>query len=157
MGVVSGVSLVHTDYIYWFITLDETHHKFLSERNKGETTEIWWINPLFPCSRDRVVPTQNHVKGVYKYNPVGEVLPPLYIFETKSKIPENLNIDPQVCDGLPVLSDMFRYNKMCSYTSKVDVRKKGSMDTSIWSAYNRQCVLHPIWGKSHPCLCMIQS
>ena len=51
--------------------------------------------------------TQNHVTGVYAYKLACEVLPPLYIFDTKSKIPENFNIYPQVCDGLPVVSDMF--------------------------------------------------
>ena len=105
--MVSEVSLVHPDDIYWFITIDETHHKFFSEGNKGGTTELWWINPSLPLSGDRVVVAYNHVAGVYAYNLSGEVFPPLYIFETKSKIPENLKIDPQVCDGLPVVSGMF--------------------------------------------------
>ena len=73
-------------------------------------------------------------------------LPPLYIFETNSKIPENFKIDPQVCDGLPVVSGMFGQDEMRSYTSKVSVRKKGSMDISNCSVYNRQCVLHPVRG-----------
>ena len=77
-------------------------------------------------------------------------LPPLYIFETNSKIPENFKIDPQVCDGLPVVSGMFGQDEMRSYTSKVSVRKKGSMDISICSVYNRQCVLHPIRGGGSP-------
>ena len=74
----------------------------------------------------------------------------MYIFETKSKIPENFKIDPQVFDGLPVVSEMFGHNEMRSYTSEVAVRKKGSMDTIIWSAYNRQCMLHPMRGEISP-------
>ena len=72
MGVVSEVSLVHPDDIYWFITLDETCQKLSSEGNNGGTTELRWINPSFPRSGDRVVAIQNHVPGVYAYNLAGE-------------------------------------------------------------------------------------
>ena len=150
VDVVSEVSLIHPDDIYWFIILDETHHKLSLERNKGGTTKLLWINPLFPRSGDRVVATQNNITGVYTCNLAGEFFPPLYIFKTKSKIPEKFNIDPQVCGGLPVVSGMFGQNEIRSYTSEVAVRKKGSMDTSLWSAYNRQCVLHPMRGEISP-------
>ena len=137
VGLESEVSLVHLDDIYWFLTVDETHHKLSSEGNKGGSTELRWYNPSFPRSGERVVATQNHVTGVYTYNLAGESLPPLYTFETKSKIPDNFKIDPEVCEGLPVVSGKFGHDALRSYTSEVAVRKKGSMDTSLWSAYNR--------------------
>ena len=81
VGVASEVSLIHPDDAYWFITLDETHHKLSSEDNKGGMTELCWCNPCFPCSGDRTVSTHNHFTGLYTYNLKGESLPHLYIFE----------------------------------------------------------------------------
>ena len=73
MGVVYEVSLIRPDYIYWFITLDETYHKLSLEGNKGGMTELRWINPSFSLSREMVVVIQNHVTGMYAYNLSGEV------------------------------------------------------------------------------------
>ena len=39
---------------------------------------------------------------------------------------------------------------MRSYTSEVAVQNKGSMDTSLWSVHNRQCVLHPTMENISP-------
>ena len=150
VGVESEVSLVHPNDISWFLTVNETHHKLSSEGNKRGSTELRWCNPSFPHSGNRVVATQNHATGVYAYNLAGESLPPLYIFETKSKIPENFKIDPEVCEGLPVVSGKFGHDALRSYTSEVDVWKKGSMDTILWSAYNRQCVIRPYHGEISP-------
>ena len=68
------------------------------------------VQSFFPLLWERVLATQNHVTGVCVYNLAGESLPPLYIFETKSKIPENFKIDPEVCEGLPVVSAKFGQN-----------------------------------------------
>ena len=147
---MSEVSLVHPDAIYCFITLDETHQKLSSEINKGGTTKLQWVNTLFPRFGDRVVATHDHVTGVYTYNLSGEDFPPLYIFKKNPKIPKNFKSNPQVCDGMPVVSGMFGQDEMRSYTSNVVVRKKGSVETILLSAYNRHCVLHPIWGEISP-------
>ena len=106
VGVASEASLIHPDDAYWFITLDETHHKLSSEGNKGGMMELRWCNPCFPRSGDRTVSTQNHVTGVYTYNLKGESFPPLYILETKSKIPDNYRIDPEVSGILDFVSKL---------------------------------------------------
>ncbi len=47
-GVESKISLVHPDDAHWFITVDETHHKFLTKGKKGGLTAIRYTNLSFP-------------------------------------------------------------------------------------------------------------
>ena len=77
-------------------------------------------------------------------------MPPLYIFKTKSKISDNYRIDPEVCEGLPVVSGKYGGDTTRQFTSEVSVRKKGSTDTPLWSGYNRTNVLIPYAGKISP-------
>ncbi len=88
-GVPSEVSLVHEDDVHWFLTLDETHHVFSTEGNKGGSTETCYTNMSFPRVGDRITKNAHHTTGVYGFTLGGEPLPPLYILDTKLKNEEN--------------------------------------------------------------------
>ena len=150
MGVWSEVSLIHPDDVDWFVTLDKTHHKLSNEGNKGGMSTTRWANGSFPRSGDRVVSLQSHITGVYAYNLRGDMLPPLFIFESKSKEPENYKIDPRICNNLPTVTGKYGGDEVKCYASEVAVRKKGSMDVSLWSTYNRKCVMAPYENRISP-------
>ena len=70
-----------------------------------------YTNPTFLRAGDRVTKSSRHTTGVYATNPL-EVLPPLYIFDAKSKNENNYKIDPLWCRGLPKVSGKFgRFRK----------------------------------------------
>jgi hypothetical protein len=50
--VESEMSLIQKNNIDWFLTLDETHHKFLTVSAKGGAAVGRYINPSFPFSGD---------------------------------------------------------------------------------------------------------
>ena len=55
-----------------------------------------------------------------------------------------------MCEGLPAVSGKYSGNPTRQFTSEVSVRKKGPMDTPLWSGYNRTNVLNPYASKISP-------
>ena len=100
-GVDSEVSLVHPEDARCFINLDETHHKFSNESDKGGSRAIRYACSFITRSGDRIIKNGRHTTGVYGTNAFGEALPPLYILDSKAKYKANYKIDPRVCIGLP--------------------------------------------------------
>ena len=128
------MSLIHPDDVDWFVTLDETHHKLSNEGNKGGMSTTRWANGSFPRSGDRVVSLQSHITGVYAYNLRGDMLPSLFMFESKSQEPENYKIDTRICENVPTVTGKYGEDEVKCYVS---------MDVSLWSMYNRKCVMAP--------------
>ncbi len=135
-GIASEVSLYHEDDARYFLNTDETQHKFSTAGNKGGSTTQRWHNPSFPCSGDRTTESSRHTTGVYTVNLAGEVLPPLYIMDSKAKEQENFKIDPRICIGLPEVVGMYGLTTQTRFSSFVSVRPKGSMDTGLWTKFN---------------------
>ncbi len=46
-SVESEMSLIHEDDVNWFLTLDETHHKFSTEDAKVGAAAGRYMNPSF--------------------------------------------------------------------------------------------------------------
>ena len=110
MGEKSEVTLFHDDDILRFVNMDETHHELGNEGKKGGSTTVRYTNLTFSCDGDRVTKSSRHTTGVYSKNPL-EVLPPLYIFDTKLKDASNYKINPEWCKGLPKVVGKFGRNK----------------------------------------------
>ena len=72
-----------------------------------------------------------HAIGCYMTTATMKALTPLCILDGNTKIPENYQIDPRVCIGLPKVKGMYGLDKSTSFSSFVAVWSKGSMDTSI--------------------------
>ncbi len=99
VGVKSEVSLYHEDDLLWFVNANETQHRFHSTL-KGSLQSQRYHNPTFNHSGDCAIKNDRHTTGVYASSPL-EILPPFYIFDTKSKQESNYQIDPKWCCGLP--------------------------------------------------------
>jgi hypothetical protein len=94
-GVESKVSLVHKDDANWFLTLDKTHHEFLTARKKGSALNGRWVSELFPRSGERNIVGNFHTTGVYDTTLVGKALVPLYILSTTSSyLLSQVSMDP---------------------------------------------------------------
>ena len=146
-GQWSEISLIHPDDVDWFLSMDETHHRFSTEGNKGGSTTIRYANSSFARSGDRITKNAHHTTGVYGVTLRGEPLPPLYIVDTKSKNVDNYRIDPRICQGLPIVRGKYGQDTVSSYPSNVALRRKGSMDTSLWAMYNRLMISQCYKGK----------
>ena len=149
-GVESDISLIHPDDIHWFVTMDETHHEFSTKGNKGGTTARRYANPSFPRVGERVVEDSHHTTGVYGFTLGGEPLPPLYILSSSAEDEENYKIDIGVMKGLPVVRAKYANAEHKLFSSHVAVRKKGSMDTSLWHDLHRSVYLPCYKGKLSP-------
>ncbi len=131
-GVESKVGLVHEDNVKWFLTLDETHHKFSAVGAKGGANAGRYANSSFPRLGERCIVSNFHTTGVYATTLRGEPLPPMYIFSTASQNEEDHKIDPRICEGLPTVTASYGADVDTIFLSYVTVRSKGSMDTGLW-------------------------
>ena len=130
--------------------MDETHHRFSTKGNKGGSTTQRYANASFPRSGDRYTENSQHTTGVYGVTLGGEALPPLYILDTSSKNEDNYKIDPEICKGLPIVKAKYAGDVSMSWPSSLAVRKKGSMDTSLWTLFNKKIILRCYKGKLSP-------
>ena len=138
---MSEVSLVHPDDVDWFLTLDETHHALSTVGNRGGSTTVRYANPSYPRSGERVVETGGHISGVYAFTLRGEPLPPLYILSTAAKSEENMRYRTDICKGLPTVEARYAQDTTFNHPSRVVLRQKGSMDTSLWHDLHRSVYL----------------
>ena len=83
--------------------------------------------------------SSKHITGCYTTNP-REVLPPLYIFDSKAASLDNFKVETSWVDGLPSVAGKFGWEKEYTYYSSVAVRKKGSMDESLFQEYVEKIV-----------------
>ncbi len=78
----------------------------------------------------------------------GYSLPPLYVFSSNAKTPEDFQLEGAVCEGLPVIRAKFADHDMfADYPSHVAVRHRGSVDTSLWHELNRVVYIPCFKGK----------
>ena len=131
VGTESDVTLGHDEDARFFINIDETHHRFSNESDKGGTRALRYAASFITRSGDRVVKNGRHTTGVYSTNAFGEALPPLYILDSKAKYPKNFQIDLRVAEGLPKVYGKYGNRHAAWYDSDLAVRRKGGMDTSL--------------------------
>ena len=144
----SDISLIHPGDLNWFLTTDETHHPFTTEGNKGGSTAQRYSTNSFHRSGERCLKSATHTTGVYGTTGAGYSLPPMYVFSSNAKDPEDFQIEGTVCEGLPVVQAKYA-DDVCfaSYPSHVAVRHTGSVDTSLWHELNRAVYIPCFKGK----------
>jgi len=123
------------------LNTDETHHKLSTASDKGGPTTNSYACASFPRSGERITESSRHTTGVYAVNLAGEVLPPLYIYDSKAKKEENFAVDPEIVERLPKVAGRYGLLKKTEFGSFVSVRRKGSMDTSLWAKFNEEVIL----------------
>ena len=140
-GILSEGFLFHPEDVHFFLNTDETQHKFTTAGNKGGSTITTYTNTSFPCSGKRVTESSRHTAGVYTVNLAGEVLPPLYVTDTKSQLEENFAIDSRICIGLPEVIGAYGMYQPTKFTPWLAVHRKGSMDISLWTQFNENVLI----------------
>ena len=83
------------------ICMDESHHPLTTDTDRGGSRSI-----SYGCDTDnrqgrRGTRGSRHISGVYTFNAFGEVLPPLFIFDSSSKSELTYKISNEWCNDLP--------------------------------------------------------
>ncbi len=143
-GVESKMGLIHEDNVDWFLTLTETHHKFLTVGAKGGAAAGGYINPSFPCSGEQCIASNFHTMGVYDITLRGKPLPPLYILSMALLQKDDYRVDPCICKGLPTVAASYR-SEACRYT-----RHQSACGTRV--LWTRACGIN-LFG-IFTCICM---
>jgi len=85
---------------------------------------------------------------MYGTTGAGYSLPPMYVFSSNAKVPEDFQIEGAVCEGLLVVRAKYADDDLfASYPSHVAVRHTGSVDTSLWHELNRAVYIPCFKGK----------
>ena len=89
------------------VCMDETDHPFTTETDRGGSRSI-----SYGCDKDgrkgrRGTRGSRHTTGVYTINAGGEVLPPLFIFDSSAQNNSNFQLQTPWCDGLPKVCYLF--------------------------------------------------
>jgi hypothetical protein len=128
-AVESKMGLVHKDEVNRFLTLDNTHYKFLTVGAKGGAAAGWYINPSFLCSGEQCILSNCHTIGVYCTTLCGKLLPPLYILSTALIQEDEYRVDPNVCKGLLTVAASYGSKAVQLHSSSICVWHKSFMDT----------------------------
>jgi hypothetical protein len=123
------------------INMDETHHDLSITTEKGGPRSTMYHNPKRQRGYKRTVKAGRHVTGVYATNSAGEVLPPMYIFDSSATIDKNFRVRVSWLDGLPEVQGRFGCPSRISSGSFVSVRSSGSMDDSLFNDYIERVIL----------------
>ncbi len=92
------------------INFDETHLTKSSEGDKGGPLANTLMNLDLPRAGMRVYQGgKGHVTGVFGSSPL-EVMPPIMIYETKSKTAEKMKVKPSWAKELLEVVDRFDFN-----------------------------------------------
>ena len=127
------------DVLRRFINLDETHHDKSSEGDKGGTRSTTITNPSLPRGGSKFSKDDgNHTSGCYGSNPL-EPMPPVIIYKSNAKDPENMKIRPSWTKGLPVVTGEWGLGKQTVMDTQVSVRQNGSMEEDL---YMKTCLLY---------------
>jgi len=122
-----------------FINLDETHHDKSSEGDKGGSRATTITNRSLPRAGTKFSKDDgNHTSGCYGSNPL-EPMPPVIIFKSLAKDPENMKIRPSWSKGLPVVTGEWGLGETTVMDTQVSVRPNGSMEEDL---YIRTCLLY---------------
>ena len=69
--------------------------------------------------------------GIYGSNAAGEVMPPVYCFDSSAENNENFQVKPSWVEGLPQVRGKYGCPTTETYESSVAVRKSGCTDEQL--------------------------
>ena len=123
------------------INMDETHHDLSITSEKGGPRATMYHNPKLQRRYKRTVKAGRHVTGMYATNADGEVLPPMYIFDSGATIDTNFRVKLSWLEGLPTVEGRFGCPSRVESGSFYSVRSSGSMDDSLFNDYIERVIL----------------
>ena len=135
------MSLYHPNDARYFVNTGKTQHRFSTENKKGGSTTQWYGSSSFPRSVDPVVESLCRTTGVYSTNTAGGVITPLYIFDYSAQDKYNFKVDVRCCDDFPTVTGKYGLFRTTRFYSSVYIRKKLSMDISLWAEFNEKVIL----------------
>ena len=119
-GTKSEVTLYHPEEIICFLNMDDTQHSLSTKGRKGA---MKYHNPRFNQPGDRGVDSSRHITWCYTTNLL-EVIPPLYIFDSKAENSGNFKIEPYWVEGFPTVTGKFGLENKFLYHYSVAVRQR---------------------------------
>ena len=123
------------------INFDETDHPLSSEDDKGGPRAQTYTNPSLPRPGGSSTRGHQHTTGVYGTTALGEVIPPLYIFDSSAQTEDGLRVNERSVNGLPKVCGKFGCPTVETYSSFIAVRNSGSMDEGLFQEYIENVIL----------------
>ena len=102
--VWSKVSLYHTNDARYFSNTEKTQHRFSTANKKWVSNTQCYGILSFPRSGEPIVKSSRHTTAIYSINKEGEVLPPLYIFDSRVKNGDHFKVYLHWCNVLPTFT-----------------------------------------------------
>ena len=138
---------MHADDVHWFITLDETHHPYTTEGDKGGPRQQRMTTVSLPRAGEPVIESSSHATGVYGFTLGCEPLPPLVIFDSNAKDEKNFAVNSEWAEGLPEVYCKYGLDKQKTYGSGVSLRRKSGMTSSLWREFMRRILKQSTSGE----------
>ena len=130
----------------YVLNFDETHHKLSNNSDTGGSCARTYVNPSIPRAGSRMTRGSDHTTGVYGAAANGEMLPPLYIFDSSAKEEENFQVKVSWVKGLPKINVKLGLPEVVEVASYAAVSSSGSMTKDIFYEYLLKVIL-PLFPK----------
>jgi len=140
-NLISEIDFGGEDVKRRFINMDETHHDLSITSEKGGPRSTMYHNPNYQRGYKPSTKAGRHVTGVYATNAAGEILPPMYIFDSSATVEDNFRVKVSWLEGLPSIEGRFGCPTCIESGSFFAVRSSGSMDDTLFNDYVDRIVL----------------
>ena len=113
------------------VKFDETDNPFSTVHERGGTRSIRWSDPTLPKGTVQATRGSHHTTGIYGATAAGEVMPPVYCFDSGAVNEENFQVKLSWIEGLPKVQGMYGSPTTETYDSHIYVRKSGCNDGQL--------------------------
>ena len=98
---------------------------------RGGSRSIRWGDPSLAKGTEKGTRGSCHTSGIYGSTAAGEVMPPVYYFDSGAANEENFQVKPSWVEGLPKVRGMYGCPTTELYESHISVRKSESTDEQL--------------------------
>jgi len=123
---------IHKDCAWRIINFDETYHPFSTQGDRGGSRTNVYSDPNLPSGSSRGIRGARHTTGIYGSTAAGEIMPPVYIFDTSAKNTDNFKVKELWVNNLPKLRGRYGCLTTEEYPSSVSVRASGYTDEDLF-------------------------
>ena len=123
------------------ISWDETDHPLSRENDNGGSRSTTFTDPNLPRCGGASTRGAHHVTAVHAVMAAYEVIPPMYIFDSKAEKSENYSQKASWVEGLPIVTGKFGCDVVKKYPSFTTVTKSGSMIDKKFCQYIETCIV----------------
>ena len=129
-GTVAEISM-DADTLRRIINFDETEHTLSTVIDRGGSRALRWGDKSLPLGTERSTRGNRHTTGIYAADAGGEILPPVYCFDSGAGNKENFQVKFAWVDGLPTVRGRYGCPTTETWQSSVSVRKSGCTDEEL--------------------------